>query len=140
MTSINTRNLTVALFAGLLGSSSLASAADLSCDGLVSPGTKMICSGFEPNWGVVFTCTGKSMSADFLDAFSGSNTTTTPGSATFTSQSPWNYTTSHGVSGKISHTPGACRGVNDKMYDFSHKTFAVPGFSGSVADFCCRIE
>ncbi|WP_246272776.1 hypothetical protein [Oricola thermophila] len=45
-------------------------AADLSCNGLLQPGQKMVCSGFEPNWAVELSCNG-SMTSAFIDAFSG---------------------------------------------------------------------
>ncbi len=115
-------------------------AADLSCNGLVPPGTTMICAGFEPNWAVEFTCGGAGMQSTFIDAFSGDAITRTPGSVEFSGEDPWRYRTSHGIAGTITHTPGGCQDESDRMFDFHHVTQSVPGFDGRVADFCCRFR
>lgn len=47
-----------------------ATAADLSCNNLISSGQKMICAGFEPNWALTLSCSGTAMSSTFMDAFS----------------------------------------------------------------------
>jgi len=126
--------LCLALAAGPAG------AADYSCDGLVVAGQTMICSGFEPNWAVRLTCTGSTMSSQFIDAFSGSGIQTTPGTVVFSSQDPWNFETSHPVSGSIAATPGACTDEGDNVHDFTFTPTAAPGLSGPFFPFCCRVE
>ena len=80
-------------------------AADITCNGLVPLGQKMICPGFEPNWALELVCGGDTMTANFIDAFSGSGIVSTPGSVAFTTSNPWTLTTSHGVSGSVAYTP-----------------------------------
>ena len=55
-------------------------AADITCNGLVPLGQKMVCAGFEPNWALELVCAGDTVTANFIDAFSGSTITNTPGS------------------------------------------------------------
>lgn len=94
----------------------VAQAADLSCNGLVSPGQKMICAGFEPNWAVELICNGK-MTSNFIDAFSGNDIQTTPGSVSFSSQTPWVFQTNHGIAGSIAYTPAGCADEGDNVHD-----------------------
>lgn len=117
-----------------------AHAADLSCNGLIAPGQKMICSGFEPNWAVELICSGNEMTSNFIDAFSGDGITTTPGSVTFLSENPWTISTGTGVEGTIAYTPGGCRDESDAVRDFTFSPRAAPGLSGPFFPFCCRIE
>jgi hypothetical protein len=115
-------------------------AADYSCEGgLVPAGDRMICSGFEPNWAVELVCNGGSMSANFIDAFSGDSVQTTPGTVTFSSQDPWTFETSHPVRGTIAATPGGCTDESDAVRDFTFTPTAAPGLSGPFNSFCCRI-
>ena len=116
-----------------------AAAADLSCNGLLAPGQTMICAGFEPNWAVELTCNG-SMSSNFIDAFSGDTIQTTPGSVTFNSQNPWQFATSHPVTGTIAYTPAGCTDESDRVHDFTFTPTAAPGLSGPFYPFCCRIK
>jgi hypothetical protein len=134
------RFLTAAMFAGV--GLAPAGAADVSCDGLVVTGQKLICSSFEPNWALEFTCGGATMNATFIDAFSGNEIQTTPGTASFTSQDPWSFTTSHGVSGTIEHSPGGCTDESDTKRDFTLTPTALPPGSPNVQmhPFCCRME
>ena len=115
-------------------------AADITCNGLVPLGQKMICAGFEPNWALELVCAGDTMTANFVDAFSGSAITSTPGSVAFSSSSPWTLTTSHGVSGSVAYTPAGCRDEGDNVHDFTFTPTAAPGLSGPFFPFCCRIE
>ncbi len=115
-------------------------AADISCNGLVPLGQKMICPGFEPNWALELSCAGETMTANFVDAFSGGSIVTTPGSVSFTSSSPWTLVTSHGVAGAVAYTPAGCRDEGDNMHDFTFTPTATPGVSGPFFPFCCRIE
>ena len=115
-----------------------ASAADLSCNGLVAPGQKMICAGFEPNWAVELVCTGPTMTSNFIDAFSGGGITTTPGTVDFLSEDPWTISTSHGVEGTIAYTPAGCQDESDAVRDFTFTPTAAPGLSGPFFPFCCR--
>lgn len=124
----------------LLGSVSVAQAADFFCNNLVPSGSKMICPGFEPNWAVEFVCSGTVMRSNFIDAFSGSEITTTPGSVTFLSQDPWQFDTTHGVGGVVASTPGACQDESSRFFDYTLTTTSVPGFSGPVPSICCRIQ
>ena len=117
-----------------------AGAADVLCAGLVPAGAKMICPGFEPNWAVEFVCDGQTMRSNFIDAFSGDEITTTPGTVTFSSQNPWTFATSHGVEGSVALTPASCRDESDRVFDYTITPTAVPGVEGPVAPFCCRIE
>lgn len=113
---------------------------EYACEGLVPLGKRMICSGFEPNWAVEFTCTGKVMSASFIDAFSGDDIQTTPGTVTFSSTDPWTFETSHPVKGSITSTPGGCTDPSDAVRDFTITPTAVPGLSGPFFPFCCRVQ
>lgn len=131
---------TLALTLSLIALAPPAGAADISCNGLVPPGAKMICPGFEPNWAVELLCGSEGMSSNFVDAFSGDDVVVTPGDVTFISENPWGFSTSHGVSGLISHTPGACQDESDRTFDFTLTTNAVPGYTGQVAPICCRLE
>lgn len=131
--------LAATIFAAL-STPQAASAADVMCNALVPGGAKMICPGFEPNWAVEFLCNGPVMTSNFIDAFSGDTITTTPGSVAFSSQDPWVFSTSHGVSGSVAYTPAGCRDESDAVFDFTLTTTSVPGFSGPIAPICCRIE
>lgn len=117
-----------------------AQAADLTCNNLVPSGQKMICSGFEPNWAVELVCAGGTMSSNFVDAFSGSGIITTPGSVTFSTENPWTFSTSTGVSGAIAYTPAGCQDEGDNVHDFTFTPTAAPGLSGPFFPFCCRLE
>jgi hypothetical protein len=127
------------LAATLIAAQGSALAADYSCEGLVPSGQRMICSGFEPNWAVELTCSGSTMSANFIDAFSGDSVQTTPGTVTFSSQDPWTFETSHPVRGSIAATPGGCTDESDAVRDFTFTPTAAPGLSGPFFPFCCRI-
>lgn len=115
-------------------------AADYSCDGLVQAGDRLICSGFEPNWALELTCDGASMSSAFIDAFSGDDIVTTPGTVTFATRNPWSLSTSHGIEGTIAFTPGGCTDESDAVRDFTFTPAMVPGLSGPFFPFCCRME
>jgi hypothetical protein len=115
-------------------------AADLSCNGLVPLGQKMICAGFEPNWAVELMCDGAAMTSSFVDAFSGSSVTTTPGSVSFSSENPWVFTTGHGIAGSIAYTPEGCQDEGDNIHDFTFTPTAAPGLGGPFFPFCCRFE
>jgi len=117
-----------------------ADAADFSCDGLVPLGSRMICAGFEPNWAVELICAGGTMSSTFVDAFSGATIIRTPGSVAFSSQNPWVFSTSTGVSGSIAYTPAGCTDEADRVHDFTFTPTAAPGLAGPFFPFCCRIE
>jgi len=134
------KSLTAALSLSLISLALPAGAADISCNNLVPLGAKMICPGFEPNWAVEFICAGEEMTSNFVDAFSGSEITNTPGSVTFLSEKPWGFNTDHGISGLVAYTPGACQDESDRLFDFTLTTTAVPGYTGQVAPICCRIE
>ena len=127
------------LAATLAAASGPVFAADYSCEGLVPAGQRMICSGFEPNWAVEFTCNGGATGANFIDAFSGSDIQTTPGTVTFSSQDPWTFETSHPVRGTIAATPGGCTDESDAVRDFTFTPTAAPGLSGPFFPFCCRV-
>lgn len=114
-------------------------AADFACEGLVPAGKTMICSGFEPNWAIELTCDGSVMGANFIDAFSGDDIETTPGTVTFSSQDPWTLETSHPVRGQIAATPAGCVDESDAVRDFTFTPNAVPGLSGPFFSFCCRM-
>ena len=117
-----------------------AAAADLSCNGLLQPGQKMICAGFEPNWALELTCYGD-VSSTFVDAFSGADIQRTPGSVTFLSENPWQLETSHPVTGTIGYTPGDCQDESDRFFDFTFTPTSAPGLEGQqFFPFCCRIE
>ncbi|GAB4363619.1 MAG: hypothetical protein Kow0026_28290 [Oricola sp.] len=116
-----------------------AAAADLSCNGLLAPGQKMTCAGFEPNWAVELTCNG-SMTSNFIDAFSGAGIQTTPGDVTFSSENPWQFETSHPVTGTIAYTPGACQDESDQYFDFTFTPTGAPGLNPPFFPFCCRVE
>ncbi len=114
-------------------------AADYACEGLIPSGERLICSGFEPNWAVEFTCNAGTLGANFIDAFSGNDIQTTPGTVTFSSQDPWTFETSHPVRGTIASTPGGCTDPSDAVRDFTFTPAAAPGLSGPFFPFCCRI-
>jgi hypothetical protein len=138
---MNTRSLrpyAIALLA--LAMPGAGQAADITCNGLVPIGQKMICSGFEPNWALELVCAGDTMTANFIDAFSGSGIVSTPGSVAFTTSNPWTLTTSHGVSGSVAYTPAGCSDEGDNVHDFTFTPTAAPGLSGPFFPFCCRIE
>jgi hypothetical protein len=117
-----------------------ATAADLSCNNLISSGQTMICAGFEPNWALTLSCSGTSMSSTFIDAFSG-DLTETPGTVSFASQNPWTLSTSHGIGGTIAYTPAGCTDEGDFVHDFTFTPTAAPGLSGDLLmPFCCRVE
>jgi hypothetical protein len=119
-----------------------AGAADYSCDGLVVTGQKLVCSSFEPNWSLEFTCDGRTMQATFTDAFSGNSIQTTPGTATFSLQDPWTFTTSHGISGSIEHSPGICTAESGEPRDYQLTPTALPPGSPNVQmhPFCCEMQ
>jgi hypothetical protein len=123
----------------LIAACAPAFAADYACEGLVPVGERMICSGFEPNWAVELVCNGSTMTANFIDAFSGSGVQTTPGTVTFSSQDPWTFETSHPVRGTIAATPGGCTDESDAVRDFTFTPTAAPGLSGPFFSFCCRV-
>ena len=124
----------------VLSAGSPATAADLSCNGLLAPGQTMICPGFEPNWAVELVCNGE-MTSNFIDAFSGDTIQTTPGSVTFSSQDPWQFETSHPVTGEIAYTPAGCTDESDAVFDFTFTPTGAPGLEGQqLFPFCCRIE
>jgi hypothetical protein len=127
------------LAATLAAASAPALAADYACEGLVPVGERMICSGFEPNWAVELVCNGSTMTANFIDAFSGSGVQTTPGTVAFSSQDPWTFETSHPVRGTIAATPGGCTDESDAVRDFTFTPTAAPGLSGPFFPFCCRV-
>ncbi|MFZ2099046.1 MAG: hypothetical protein WAU86_00610, partial [Oricola sp.] len=101
------------------------SAADLACNGLLQPGQKMICAGFEPNWALELTCNGQ-MSSVFVDAFSGAGIARTPGSVTFSSHNPWTLATDHPVTGTIVYTPAGCTDEGDNVHDFTFTPTGAP--------------
>src|SRR5262249_11192379 len=113
--ALGLRPYTIVLFA----LAAPAEAADMSCNGLVPFGQKMICAGFEPNGALELVCAGETMTANFVDAFSGSEITRTPGSVALTSSNPWTLTTSHGVSGSLAYTPAGCHDDADNVHDFT---------------------
>lgn len=117
-----------------------AMAADYTCNGLVPAGSRMICSGFEPNWAVELICAEPVMSSNFIDAFSGDGISETPGNATFSSQDPWRFETSHTVRGEIAFTPAGCTDESDRVFDFTFTPEAAPGLDGPFFPFCCRVE
>lgn len=114
-------------------------AADMSCNRLIEPGQRMICSGFEPNWALEITCNGEAAS-NFIDAFSGDGIQTTPGSISFASEDPWQLETSHPVTGSIAYTPAGCTDESDRVSDFTFTPTGAPGLPGPFFPFCCRIE
>ena len=117
-----------------------ASAADLSCAGLLAPGQTMTCSGFEPNWALELTCHGE-MSSNFVNAFSGDTIQRTPGSVTFATQNPWKLETGHPVTGTIAYTPAGCQDESDRSFDFTFTPTGAPGLEGrQFFPFCCRVE
>lgn len=128
------------VFVSALSFPALGHAADLTCNNLVTSGQKMICSGFEPNWAVELICGGGAMTSNFVDAFSGDGIQQTPGSVSFSSENPWVFTTSTGVSGSIAFTPGGCQDEGDHVHDFTFTPTAAPGLGGPFFPFCCRIE
>jgi hypothetical protein len=130
-----------AIVMGSAGGLLPASAADLSCDGLVVTGQKLVCSSFEPNWSLEFTCGGRTMHATFIDAYSGSSIQTTPGTATFSSQDPWNFTTSHGIAGSIEMSPGGCTAESGEPRDYTLTPTALPpGPTVQMHPFCCEMK
>ncbi|MCY0147905.1 hypothetical protein OEG84_09315 [Hoeflea sp. G2-23] len=132
--------LTPALvLAALLAQPTAGLAADLSCNGLLQPGQRMICSGFEPNWALQLSCDG-TMSSTFIDAFSGDTIQSTPGSVSFASENPWQLETSHPVKGAIAYTPGGCTDESDAVRDFTFTPTGAPGLPGPFFSFCCRME
>ncbi len=114
-------------------------AADMSCNRLLEPGQKMICSGFEPNWALEIICNGEAAS-NFIDAFSGDGIQTTPGSIGFASEDPWQLATSHPVTGSIAYTPNGCTDESDRVSDFTFTPTGAPGLSEPFFPFCCRVE
>jgi hypothetical protein len=122
---------------GLAFPAVVAHAADYACEGLVPAGSKMICSGFEPNWAVELIC-NVSMTSNFIDAFSGNDIKQTPGTVSFSGQDPWVFETSHGIKGSIAAT--TCTDESDTKRDFTITPTAAPGLSGPFFPFCCRIE
>ncbi len=114
-----------------------APAADYACEGLINAGSRFICSGFEPNWAVSFTCTGTAK-ATFIDAFSSAGIVETPGTVTFSSQDPWTFETSHGIRGTIDGT--TCTDESDAQRPFTLRPEAVPGLAGPFFPVCCREE
>jgi hypothetical protein len=128
------------VLAGAMSLMAQANAADFSCNSLVPLGKTMVCSGFEPNWAVELICNGGTMSSNFVDAFSGSSIVTTPGSISISSEDPWTFSTSTGVSGSIAYTPAGCQDESDRTFDFTFTPTAAPGLNGPFFPFCCRIE
>jgi hypothetical protein len=130
----------LAAASAILALSAPSSAADLSCEGLVPSGQRMICAGFEPNWALTLSCSGMTMSSTFIDAFSG-DLTETPGTVAFSSQNPWVLSTSHGIEGTIAYTPAGCTDEGDFTHDFTFTPTAAPGLDGDLLmPFCCRME
>ncbi len=123
----------------LLAQPTASHAADLSCNGLLQSGQKMICSSFEPNWALQLRCDG-TMSSTFIDAFSGDTIQSTPGSVNFVAENPWQLETSHPVKGTIAYTPDGCTDESDTVRDFTFTPTAAPGLSGPFFPFCCRME
>jgi hypothetical protein len=111
-----------------------------ACNNLVPVGSRMICPGFEPNWAVELICEEPVMSSNYIDAFTGDEITETPGNAMFISQNPWTFTTSHGIAGTITSTPGQCQDESDRFFDFTLTTTTQPDFPGTIPEICCRIE
>ena len=134
------RALTALAAIAVAASSGTAPAADYTCNSLVSFGQKMICPGFEPNWAVELLCEGPQMTSTFIDAFSGGDITTTPGTVTFSSEDPWAFETSHPVTGSIAYTPAGCTDEGDTVHDFTFTPTGAPGLSGPFFPFCCRLE
>ncbi|MCY0096066.1 hypothetical protein [Hoeflea ulvae] len=130
--------LCLALALGL-GHPATALAADLSCNGLLESGQRLICSGFEPNWALELSCDG-GMHSSFIDAFSGDGIQTTPGSITFLSENPWQLETSHPVTGTIAYTPGGCTDESDAVRDFTFTPTGAPNLPGPLFPFCCRMR
>lgn len=124
----------------LFASAAPAGAADLSCVQLVPSGVKLICPGFEPNWAIELECNQGELTANYIDAFSGDDIVTLAGEVTILSQDPWGFSTSHGVEGLISRTPGACQDESDRIFDLTLTTDAIPDYSGQIAPICCRLE
>ncbi|MEW9804879.1 hypothetical protein ABUE31_02620 [Mesorhizobium sp. ZMM04-5] len=131
--------LRLTVLAATVAAAPAAFGADYSCEGLVPAGQRLICSGFEPNWAIEFTCDGASMSASFIDAFSGADIQTTPGTVAFSSHDPWTFETSHPVKGSIAATPGGCTDESDAVRDFTFTPTSAPGLSGPFFPFCCRV-
>lgn len=111
---------------------------DSACNGLIPSGARMVCSGFEPNWAVVFVCRRSTLSADFVDPV---ELKSAPGTVRFLSQNPWEFNTSHGVVGSIASTPAACIDDDGSVLDFTATPQVVPGLSGRPQSYvCCRIQ
>jgi len=122
-----------------LSNSAASLAADLSCNGLLETGQKMICAGFEPNWALELSCNG-GMSSSFIDAFSGDGIQTTPGSISFATENPWQLETSHLVTGTIAYTPDGCTDDSGAVRDFTFTPTGAPGLPGPFFAFCCRMQ
>jgi hypothetical protein len=135
----NMQRLVLTTFFAITPPAAPALSADLSCNGLVPEGQSMICSGFEPNWAIQLSCESGAMQSNFIDAFSGAEITETPGTVTFSSESPWTFETSHPVKGSIAYTPAGCQDESDRTFDFTFTPESAPGLDGPFYAFCCRM-
>ena len=80
------------------------------------------------------------MLGNFIDAFSGGTIQQTTGTVTVLSQNPWQFETSHPVTGSIAFTPGGCTDEGDNVHDFTFTPTGAPGLSPPFFPFCCRME
>jgi hypothetical protein len=124
----------------LAAAASPALSADLACNGLLPTGERLVCPSFEPNWAVELVCEDEGMTSIYVDAFSGPDMITTPGSVSVHSENPWGFSTEHGVAGVVAYTPGGCRDESDQTLDFTLTPNTVPGYTGELAPVCCHIE
>jgi hypothetical protein len=130
----------IAAAALLLAIAPCASAADLSCNGLVPSGSSLICAGFEPNWAVELSCSSGAMRSTFIDGFSGDAVRSTAGTITFSSRDPWTFETSHPVKGTIARTPSGCTDESGARRNYTFTPTAAPGLHGPLRPFCCRVR
>lgn len=134
---LNTCAATLAFAVAAL-SGNQSTATDATCEGLVVAGDTLICAGFEPNWALELTCNGVTMSATFIDAFSGGDIRQTRGSVAFSTHDPWTLSTSHGIRGSIAYTPAGCTDESGASRDYTFTPTAAPGLDGPFYPFCCR--